>query len=248
MQFSDTTTKNALIQKCEFYTGLGDAGISGDSTKLKQFTSLINDGFDNLMPMLLSWGSHLKWDDKNQTDFPIGTFNIVSGQNDYTITQDANSLDILNITNVQILPNATATQYMDVDEITLDDPRAVWAMAPSSTDVGTPAVYLKRGNTIHFYPKPNYNATAGAKIFFEREQSYFVSTDTTKTAGFPKTFHILLALYASLEWLLVNKPANTLIITRLEGKIARKEKEFRDAIKANFPSHEKLQMAQIAHR
>lgn len=246
--FNNTTTKTGLIQKCELYTNLGDATISGDTTLLKQFTGLINDGFDNLMPFLLSWGSNLKWDDKNQTDLPVGTFNLVSGQADYTITQDANSLDILNITDVQILPSATATTYGSLDEITLDDYYAQWAMAPNSTDTGTPICYLKRGNTLHFFPKPNYAATAGAKIFFERDPSYFASTDTTKTPGFPKPFHILLALYASLEWLLINKPANTVLITRLEKKIATKEQQFRDAIKGTFPSREIATMKRINHR
>lgn len=248
MVFLDTTTKLGLINKCELYTNLGDATISGDTTLLKQFTGLINDGFDNLMPFLLSWGSHIKWDDKNNTDLPIGTFNIVSGQNDYTITQDDNSLDILNITNIQILPTATSTIYMDIEEITLDDPRAVSAMAPASTDTGTPYCYLKRGNTLHFFPKPDYAATAGIKIFFEREESYFVSTDTTKAPGFPKPFHILLALYASLEWLLINKPANTLVITRLEKKIALKEQQFRDAIKSTFPAREIMTTKRIRFR
>lgn len=246
--FNNTTTKTGLIQKCELYTNLGDATISGDATLLKQFTGLINDGFDNLMPFLLTWGNYLKWDDANNTDLPVGTFNLVSGQADYTIAQDANSLDILSITNVRILPNATATQYMDLDEITMDDPRAAWAMSPATTDVGTPVCYLKRGNTLFFFPKPNYNATNGGKIYFEREESYFSSADTIKTPGFVKPFHILLALYASLEWLLINKPANTTLITRLEGKIAKKEQQFKDAIKARYPIREKITNAPISFR
>lgn len=248
MTFSDTTAKNGAIQTCEFWTNLGDAGISGDATLLKVFTARINEAFDRLMPFLLSWGSVLKWDDLNQTDLPIGTFNIVSGQSDYTIATDDNSLDILNITNVQILPSATATVYMDVKEMTMDDPYAIHAMAPASTDTGTPTHFLKRGNTIHFWPQPNYSVTSGGKIFFEREQSYFVSTDTTKEAGIPKPFHGLLPLYASYDWLLVNKPANAELITRIEAQISRRERELRDAISGRFPAREKLSMARIVHR
>lgn len=238
MVFSDTSTKQGLIQKCELYTNLGDAAISGDATFLAQFTGLINDGFDNLMPFLLRFGSMLKWDDANNTDEPVGTFNIVSGQSDYTISQDDNSLDILNITDVKILPYAGATYFATVYEITIEDERATWAMSPAPTDVGTPFCFLKRGNTLFFFPQPNYNATGGGKIFFEREQSYFVAGDTTKKPGFPKPFHILLALYASLEWLLINKPANTTLITRLEKKIAVKERQFMDAIKGRFPGRD----------
>lgn len=248
MVFNDTSTKAGLVQKCELYTNLGDAGITGNSTLLYQFTGLINDAFDNLMPFLLSWGSVLKWDDSNHTDLPIGTTNIVSGQSDYTIAQDDNSLDILNITSVKVLPNANSTQYMDLDEISLESYYATWAISPSSTDVGTPVCWLKRGNTIHLFPQPNYNATAGIKIFFESEQSYFVYTDTTKKAGIPKPFHVMLALYASLDWLVINKPTNTALIAKLERKIAQKEQQFKDAIKGRFPSREKITTAPIAHR
>ena len=155
MPFSDTTNKNGLIQICELFTNLGDASISGDSTLLKVFTTRINSGFDRLMPLLLSWSNYLKWDDTNHTDLPIGTFNIVSGQADYTIAQDDNALDILNITNVRVLSSATATEYIDLVEMTMDNPDAVEAMSPNPTNTGVPSHWLKRGNTIHLFPEPN---------------------------------------------------------------------------------------------
>lgn len=240
--FSDTTKKNGLIQNCEFWCNLGDAGISGDATLLKVFTARINTGFDRLMPFLLSFSDYLKWDDNNQTDMPIGTFNIVANQSDYTIAQDTNSLDILNITSVRILPSATATYFYDLQEMTADDYYAPDAMSPNPTSVGMPVSYLKRGNTIILYPQPNYSATAGAKIAFEREANYFDSTDTTKEAGIPRPFQELLSLYASYDWLVVNKPDNQLLITRLEAQITRREKELRSAIDGRNPRRAEMQM------
>lgn len=243
MTFSDTTNKSGLIQECEFWTNLGDAGISGDSTLLKQFTQRINQAFDRLMPILLNFNGYLKWDDTNNTDLPVGTFNIVSGQGDYTIAEDDNSLDILNITAVRIYPSTTNTRYMDVEIIDNDHPLATAAMSPASTDTGTPICVLKRGNTLHFFPVPNYSATSGGQIFFEREQSYFASTDTTKEPGFAKPFHGLLALYAAYDWLLVNKPANAEVITRLEAQIAKREAQFRRVVRARYPSRNVMSMS-----
>jgi hypothetical protein len=248
MVYNDTTNKNGIIQTIEFWTNLGDASISGDTTLLKVFTARINEAFDRIMPLLLSFGTMLKWDDANNTDLPVATFNAVSGQGDYTIAEDGNSLDILNITDVKILPNATSTFYSDVEVIGMDDYRATWAMSPATTDIGTPTCVLKRGNTLFFFPKFNYNATSGIKIFFEREQSYFASSDTTKEPGIPKPFHGLLPLYAAYDWLVVNKPGDGTLITRLEAQIHRRENELRDANKGRFPARERITSKMISFR
>jgi hypothetical protein len=236
MQFSNTTDKNGILQDCEFWTGLGDGGITNKTTLKAQFTSRVNQGFDRLTPFLYSWTTHLKWDDTNATDLPIATFDLATSTADYKIAEDDNSLDILNITAVQVLPSATATQYVDVEVIALDDPRAVGCLSPM-TGISGPANYvLVRGNTLHFPQTPGYNATNGCRIFFEREQSYFTASDTTKEPGIPKPFHGLLPLYASYDWLLVNKPANGELITRIEAQIAKREAGLRSAINGRFPS------------
>lgn len=245
MPFSDTTVKNGLLQICEFWTGLGDTGITGDSTLKLIFTTRINAAFERLMPKLLSWSNYLKWDDTNHTDLPIGNFNIVSGQADYTIAQDDNSLDILNITNLMILQSSTDTNYIEIEEMSMDDPDATLAMSPNSGDTGTPIKWLKKGNTIFLFPKPSYSATSGGKIFFEREKSVFVAADTTKEAGIPIPFQELLALYASYDWLLVNKPDAVTLITRLEAQIARREKELGNAIDGRNPYRAKMTMKRV---
>lgn len=236
MVFSDTTNKNGIIQEIEFWTGIGDAGISGDATLLKQMTSRVNQGFDRITPQLYAYSTHLKWDDQNNTDMPIGTFPLAAAQSDYTIAEDDNSLDILNIVGVQVLPSATATLYNDVEIISLDDPRAMECLAPTSTVTGPPTMVVVRGNTLHFNSNPGYVNSAGGRILFEREPSYFASTDTTKEPGIPKPFHGVLPLYAAYDWLVVNKPSNDMLITRVEAQIAKREKALRDAINGRFRS------------
>ena len=248
MVFSNTTDKNGGIQTMEFWTGLGDAGISGDSTLLKVMTSRVNASFDSIMPKLLSFSDTIRWDDTNHTDLPIGTLNLVSGQVDYTVAEDDNSLDILNLTNVRILQSATDTEYVDLQRIYIDDPLAPEVMSPNPSNTGIPSHYLERGNTIFLYPEPNYSATAGIKLFFEREQSYFASTDTTKEPGIPKPFHELLFLMAALDWLLVNKPESSVLITRLELRIREKQIQLDNLISARNPMRPGITMKGISHR
>ena len=245
MQFSDTTNKNGVIQRIEKYTGLGSGSISGNSTLLQIITASVNDAFDELMPLILSYSDKLRFDDINHTDLPVGTVNLVSGQGDYSFTEDDNSLDILNITDVRILTSATATAYSDLKRMYLDDVLAPRAMSPDSTETGVPTHWLEFNNSIFFYPEPNYAATNGIKIYFEREQSYFVSSDTTKEAGIPKPFHRLLPLIASHEWIIENKPSNTVLITRLETKIAEAKKALKELISARNPTKLRWSMATI---
>lgn len=240
MQYSNTTTKDGLMQTCEFWTGLGDAAITGNATRKAQFNARLNSAFDRVLPRVLSYSKSLRWDDTNHTDHPFGTFNIVSGQNDYTIKEDDNNLDIFNFVGVSIVSSSTETEFQKLTQLSSDDPRAERAMSPNPSDTGVPTHYLEANNTIFLYPKPNYSATAGAKVFFEREPSYFVVADTTKEPGIPKPFHEVLALYASLDWLLVNKPENGQLIPRLEARIARIESELDDMISKRNPQRRRL--------
>lgn len=236
MNFSDTTNKNGIIQTIEFWCGMSDGYISNDATLLKQMTARVNSGFDRILPLVLSYTDFLRFDDTNHTDLPVGTFNLVSGQSDYTITADDNSLAILNIIAVTILQSSSSTTYVDLERITLDDRRALNAISPNTSDSGVPTGFVENGNTIFFDVKPNYNATNGGKIFFEREPSYFASTDTAKQPGVPKPFHDLLALYPAYDWLLVFKNDNTALITRLEAQITRRERELSDMIDKRNPT------------
>lgn len=235
MQYSNTTNESGLLQRCEFWTGLGKAGITGDATLKAQFTVGLNSGFDRIMPVLLSKSKGLKWDDINHTDHPVARFNLINGTSDYTFKEDDNALDIFNVIDVSILPAATATEYLSITEMTADHPRALRALSPNPSDVGVPTHYLKRGPSLAFYPQPNYSATNGVKISFEREQSYFATTDTIKEPGIPKPYHELLALYASYDWIIVNKSNNSTLITRLEAQITRREKELGAMIEKSYP-------------
>lgn len=248
MDYSNTTTKAGILQRIEKLTGLGDGGITNNATLLKVMTQSVNNAFDEIMPLLLSYSDTIRFDDPNHTDLPTGTLNLVSGQEDYTITVDDNSLDILNITDIRILASSTATQYTDLIRITLDDPLYKDMISPNSNDTGVPSYWLENGNTIFLWPEPNYSATNGIKLFFERIQSYFASTDTTKTPGIPRIFHSLLADIPAHEWLVENKPSNTAVITRLEAKIAMKKRQLADMIATRNPTRTQITMQPIQFR
>lgn len=218
MQFSDTSTKQGLIQDCEFLTNLGDGVISGDSALLAQFTRLMNIRNAKIQAELQLLTGTAGPEDTNYTSQQFSTFDIKSGQNDYTFTTDQAGNTIEDITGVMILPAATSTQYTPLKELTLDVPEAMLIMSPNSTRIGVPSAYLEKNNTIFLNFTPNYDATDGGKLFYRLVPSYFVAADDTKKPGFAEGFHRILSVGASLDWLAVNKPDAALLIQYAVGE------------------------------
>ena len=238
MVLSNTTTKAGLLQKCEFWTRKTDGEITGDATQKLIFTHLLNNAFESIMPILLAYNDQIRWDDTNHTDAPSGTFNLVANQNDYKITEDDNSLDILNITHVRILRNSGDTQYYDLERITSDDPRVPEILKPNTAVTGIPTGFLELGNRLYLDILPSTSITNGVRIIFSREQYYFIGDDSddTKEPGIPKPFHELLALYAALDWNSVNRGDDTNLLNRIQGRINKMEADLNEFIDLRHPS------------
>lgn len=85
--FSNTTTKNGIIQRIERYCGFNDGDISGNTLRLAQFTGDINVALDYTLAMIFEEGGTWQFDDSNHsTNYPIITTNLISGQRDYSFT------------------------------------------------------------------------------------------------------------------------------------------------------------------
>jgi len=206
--FSDTTNKKGLIQLCELYTGLGDTGISGNSTYLKQFTNLINVAYQKVVSMILAAQDDWDWDDigtsdgstGTQTNYPIGTINMVAGQRDYSLPA---SLKILKLKRIDVTyDNTTYYKAEEWDSATTPDGLGNDTITDARFSRTSPR-YDLRANSIFIYPAAtSADVAAGANIRLEffREPSEFASTDTTKTPGIDTPFHPFIAVLASFEW------------------------------------------------
>lgn len=236
MQYNDTSTKTGLLQAFEFWTRQSDGSVTGDATQKAIATVRLNAAFEKIMPLLLAFNDQVRWDDLNHTDAPIGYVNIVANQNDYKITEDDNSLDILNITKVRIKTSSSATAYTELERISADDPRVAEILSPDTTITGTPSSFLEMGNTLYLDILPSYAATSGIELFFGREQYYFTTSDTTKEPGIPKPFHELLALYAAFDWNIVNRTADTSLLTVLRERIEKTVKDLDMFIRLRYPT------------
>lgn len=193
MTFSDTTTKQGLIQDCEqlIFSDYGD--ISGNPDRLYDFTAKINRAYDKLATIIMSVDGRWQFDDTNYTDLPIGSTNIISGQRDYTL--DVEFLDIVKVVLTDGAGNKSVLLPIDIN----DDlgRRYITDITGSG---GIPTQYDKTGGSIMLVPIPNFNKTGGLTVYYRRKPSYFVSTDTIKPVGIPALYHRYLSLEASFDY------------------------------------------------
>lgn len=198
MDFSNPTDRNGIIEFIEKYTKT--QSVTSSSYPLKVKTQDVNDSFSKFAMIAIQNSGRMQWDDTNQADYPVITFDLISGQDNYAYTVDGAT---------------PANQILDLHQVRIKDSSGNWKLLTpidrQTTDIsqyqnvtGTPTTYDVNANGIIFYPTPNYNSTGGGEITVSRTPSYFLSTDTTKQAGIPKVFHPYLYLRPSYLYCVVN--------------------------------------------
>lgn len=205
MVFNDVSTKDGLIQSCEFWTGKGDAQISGDSTALAEFTRLINISYNKVVTMILASMDEWDFDDINNADTGfIKTYNLVSGTQ--TITLPASD-KILKIKRAEITYDGS-TWYklnpLDINEYgDTSDPTTI-----ANNFTKSKPYYDVHGNYVYLYPIPDAAVSGGLKLWVTREVDAFTAADTTQSPGIDKPFHDMIAVGASLDYAFAHNLAN----------------------------------------
>jgi hypothetical protein len=148
----------------------------------------------------------------NQGNVPILTKNIVSGTASYPL--DTFSNEIISILRVEVTDSASVVHVLSRltrSSITSE------GLPEMGTPTGIPTQYDLIGKYIYLYPTPNYNSTGGLALYVERNKVAFISTDTTKEPGIPSLFHMYIARYASLPFLIENsKPSKNDVAAQIQ--------------------------------
>jgi hypothetical protein len=213
--FSDTANFKGLVQLYEQEIGANPGDVSGNTTKLKQFTARVNLALDKYNSIAVPASGTWELDDNNHTDdYDIIYATINSGQKDYTWLTDENGNTILDVQKVLVLPSDTATTYVEVEPVSELLAENV-DMIDENGATGVPSRYAKRANGIRFDVIPNYTKARGIKILVSRESSYFTYTDTTKKPGYPYHQEYFF-LQPACEEARIN---NLSVLPRLEKKV-----------------------------
>lgn len=199
MVFNDTATRTGLVQACEGYTGLGVAGITGNTNNLYDFTRRINEANRKVLTAIFSASGLWTFDDSNQTDLPQGSANLTSGTATYALPATALTVERIEVKD-------SNGNFFKIDPISKEElGDGVDSFMLSN---GIPQLYRLVGNTIELFPAPSYNSTNGLKVYFTRDGVDFVYSATTTTPGFASIFHNALAVMASYDWMKTYKPAS----------------------------------------
>lgn len=200
MVFSETNTREGLIQECERLCGLGVGGISGNTERLKDFTARLNNAKSRFFALAFQNDATWNFDSTRQTDLPIATTNLTSGTREYALTLF--HTEVLQITGVYCKDSSGEFHELKPQEDKESPKIYTWTSA-----TGTPSIYELVGNSLLLDPSPNYSSTNGLKLVFKRNDTAFVHTDGAVPVGIPSLFHEYLAREASLPYLIdKNKP------------------------------------------
>ena len=199
MVYNDTTNLSGIIQLVERYTDLGLGYISGDTTRLKEFTAYANEVGDDLWFTAFNASGGWQYDDSNNTDLPVATADIVSGTYRYALPSDALTVSRIEVEDASGNWITLKPFLREKEQIAITD---------LEDNSGVPTHYFLMNGTIQLYPKPNYASTAGLKVYFDRGSVSFAYDDTTQTPGIPSPFHGLYALGMAITWLKIKQPSS----------------------------------------
>lgn len=219
------------MQLYERELGFDAATISGNTTKLKDFTADVNLAFDDYVGIAIRSSGTWQFDDSNQTDYQIITTNLVSGQRSYVFTTDESGNLILDIQKVLIASDDGKYHEISAVDQQGDDTAGFW---DGNNATGTPTRYDKTANGIFLDPIPGYNETNGLKIYINREASYFVSTDDTKKPGVPGIHHEYFYLKPAFVYA---RRKNLAVFPRLRDEIMKWEGDDSQNIKGKIATY-----------
>lgn len=185
MVFNDISTSQGIVQDTYFE-------VNADATTypIADLTRNANAALDNVVTLILGADQRWQFDSTNSTDLPIGTTDIVSGQQDYSFDEEYLVIKSIEIADA----SGKWTRLIPIDNMSLDEREA---LSGFETVNGTPMYYDKMGDSILLYPAPNYNYTAGLRAYFQRKIDYFDASDTIKEPGFAKHLHKYIPLYCA---------------------------------------------------
>jgi len=231
MKFSQTSSKDGIIQNCESLCSLGDAGITGNTILLAKFTGWINSAYHKVVSAIIAVDKNWAWDDSNYTDLPRGTATLVSGQQNYTLpaaTASGNASELLRVTKIAVLDSNSTPQERTLHLTTQNDAD----LNNAYPTAGLPILYKLVGNAVKMWPSPSstyVTLASGLVVYFQRSFDEFVTTDTTQQPGFVATYHDLLQLDASAQYLLpLNLQLATSYMTLFNNRLNQMQEDIND--------------------
>lgn len=218
MVFSESTNRTGMYEWFQDLTATNSTSYTA-----YKYARDANNALLDYQALALKSNGGWQFDDSNQTNPATKAINVVSGTISYNVLVDdeTNANQILEIERIECAVNASLSDYNVLKPY--NEMNESSSITQDATISGVPTHYYIRGGQVHLYPKPNFNATAGLKIWVSRTTTYFAGTDTTKVAGIPHTHQKYLVLKPAYEYNVVNLPERAngvlLLLSQCEQEI-----------------------------
>lgn len=211
MEFNPTSKYNSIVGDIDFLL-FGDSTTFNSDYSLADRTRNVNIAYDEIVAELYKADPNYKWDDSTNSDYPIAKTDLVADKDNYLLLDSA-----LVVHRVRVLdPNGQWVTLTPMVRSEISD-------SDLSARGGTPDKYFKFGGGVFPLPVPDYGATKGFEIEFQRTGNHFATTDTTKSPGFNSQFHQLLSVKAAKRYALANGlPKKVTMLNDMEKEINAK--------------------------
>lgn len=221
MVLFEATNRTGMIQLLEDWTGTESSSNYTRQAKTRD----LNLGIDAYQMLTVPKSGTWLADDTNHTRYPNAKFDLVSGQQDYSFTEDEQGNQILDIYRVECKDNNGIWKLLaPYDEMAEEE-----SITARETQSGVPTRYYKTANGIFLDFTPNYNSTDGIRFWFARTPKYFTVTsgtsDDTTEMGAPNSHHTYPVMWAAYHYWL---PLDTAKANLYFAQMAKKEKEIEE--------------------
>lgn len=151
----------------------------------------LNAELSTIQISILSARGVLEYDDPTYTDLPVATFAVLAGTRSYKITNDGNS-------NLLLTKHKVSLNGRDIPRRQVGEGQQEPLLDTTSSNF--PNCYYEVGDSIVFGQIPAVSGTA--TVWFDRDVSFLVTSDTTRVPGIPVAYHKLAAYRTALTYAL----------------------------------------------
>lgn len=225
MQYNGNSTSQDMVSLANLFTKQNN-----NSFPLTEKTIYANMGNRIILTEIHNAYGGWKYDDRNNTDFPIATTDLVSGQTDYALPIDTIHLNA-------VYYKDTAGNWTKLIPLTLEEINRMEAEPEFEDTNARPTYYRALSNSIKIYPASDYSQDDSLMVEYSRDVSTFATTDTTKQAGFDPIFHEAIPVYMSYQYAQINQlPMLKSLTEQWIDYLARIRRHYSQKFKDMFPA------------
>lgn len=191
MYFNSSDKSNSIIADIDFLL-FGTSETLNDAYTLVDRTRNVNIVLDETVAEMFKADPNWDYDDTSNTNFPIATTDLNSGQDNYSFPDSTLVINRVRIKDSQ--GNLVTLEPVSRAELSDTELRAT----------GSPNKFYKKGGSFFPVPIPDYGYDEGVEVEFQRGANHFASTDTTVAPGFNSLFHQILSVGAALRYAVGN--------------------------------------------